>query len=148
MCDEMRSSSTISFSFDATSSFTTKQLSDESSWMIPKTYAKVLFFLFLLSFLTWFLCCFLMDAAAGLAAAWITRAVRRSLRTPRVFCLIWLYTFENAVVPTLACTKSCNSTAIVFSSSIEESDFRSHDIMKQGHTHMWVADGVIFRDAV
>jgi len=75
-------------------------------------------FLFRLSFLITFLCIFRLAAASGFVVAWRTRAVFLSLRSPSTLCRIWLYTFANLVVPTLDCTRSCSSTAVVFSSSI------------------------------
>lgn len=48
----------------------------------------------------------------------VTRATRRACCTLTTPCRIRLYAFANAVVPTLAWTRSCNSVAVVLSSSI------------------------------
>ena len=91
-------------------------------------------FLFRLSFLITFLCIFRLAAACGFVVAWRTRAVFRSLRSPSTLCRIWLYTLANLVVPTLDCTRSCSSMAVVLSSSVVSiSDTSSSEVGKKSY---------------
>jgi len=79
-------------------------------------------------------------------------AVLRSRRTERTLWRIRLYVLANFVVPTLACTKSCNSAASVLSSSEEEQDHERRGNYDCDHhealTHMSITDCVVFSDPV
>lgn len=131
-----------------------------------KTYANSLFFLFRLSFLIEFRCAFRLAAASGFVVicskinanaqsprnihTCMTLASLRPLRTPKTLCRIWLYVFENLVVPTFACTKSCSSTASVFSSSARKCRQYSGD--EQGRrvelTHLRITNCIVICDPI